>query len=74
MSGVHGDFGGNSAGNMSAHGTANTNGAVASDRDFGKSRAEDRHLIHSSRHHHHGTHGKSMEETHESATAEIHEH
>jgi len=73
MSGVHGDFGGNSMGNMSASGKANTNGPNSTDRDFGKSRSEDRHLLHHG-HHHHGNHGKSMEESRESPSAERHEH
>jgi hypothetical protein len=72
MSGSHGDFGGNSLGNMSAQGKANTNGPNAADRDFGHERVADRHAFKHG-HRHHGN-GKSREEIHESATAEIHEH
>ena len=75
MSGAHGDFGGNSAGSMSANGAANTNGPNATDRDFGRARAADQHVLpHGRGHHHHGNHGKPREESHESASAEIHEH
>ncbi len=74
MSGSHGNFGGNSAGNMSGTGLASTNGPHSSDRDFGRSRADDRHALGHGHHHHHGHHGKSMEESHESAMAKIHEH
>ncbi|HEX3363739.1 hypothetical protein [Phenylobacterium sp.] len=42
MSGVNGNFGGMSAGHMSAMGLAQTNGPNATDRDFGADRASDR--------------------------------
>jgi hypothetical protein len=72
MSGAHGDFGGNSLGNMSAEGKVNTNGPNSADRDFGHERVADRHALKHG-HRHHGN-GKSMEESRESATAEVHEH
>jgi len=72
MSGVHGDFGGSSVGHMSAEGKADTNGPNSADRDFGHERAADRHVLKHG-HRHHGN-GKSREENHESARAELHEH
>jgi hypothetical protein len=72
MSGVHGDFGGSSAGHMSIEGKANTNGSNSADRDFGHERSADRHALNHG-HRHHGN-GKSREESHESAMAETHEH
>lgn len=72
MSGTNGNFGGNSLGHESANASANTNGFNSADRDFGRSRSEDRHLL-GHGHRHHGN-GKSREESRESARAEIREH
>lgn len=42
MSGMHGDFGGQSVGHVSSQGIQNSNGPNGSDRDFGFDRAQDR--------------------------------
>jgi hypothetical protein len=39
---ANGNFGGQSGGHVNAQGTLNTNGPNATDRDFGRDRAEDR--------------------------------
>lgn len=64
MSGMHGNFGGQSGAHISRQGMANSNGPNSSDRDFGRNRAQDRmsaqglahskaHAAHSSHHSHH---------------------
>jgi hypothetical protein len=48
-----GGAGGASAGHISIHGLADSNGHDALDRDKGRARASDRHEIHAAAHHKH---------------------